>query len=71
MDYARHRDARAALARACRTIRMVDIRYRSIDVMQFGRSWRITADRLTAEELRDLGPELRSARQAIRATFPA
>ena len=71
MDYARHRAARAALARACRTIRMVDVRYRSVEVMRFGRSWRITADRLTAEELRDLGPELRSARQTIRQTFAA
>jgi hypothetical protein len=71
MDYARHRDARAALAQACKTIRLVDLRYRSIDVVRFGRSWRIAADRLTADELRQLGPELRSARQALRQTFPA
>jgi hypothetical protein len=71
MNYTRHRAARDALARACRTIRMVDVRYRSLDVVQFGRSWRITADRLTAEELRALGPELRSARQALRENFAA
>ncbi len=71
MDYARHRDARVALTKACKTIRMVDIRYRSLEVVKFGRSWRIVADRLTADELRQLGPELRSARQALRQTFPA
>lgn len=71
MSYRRHRAAREALARACKTIRLVDLRYRSLEVVQFGRSWRITADRLTAEELRELGPELRSARQALRECFPS
>ena len=71
MNYARHRRAREALAHACKTIRQTDIRYRALDVVKFGRTWRIIADRLTAEALRELGPEMRAARQAVRQTFAA
>jgi len=71
MDYARPRDARAALARACRAIQVLDVRYRRLKVMRFGRTWRITADRLTAEILREQGAELREARSAIRASLAA
>jgi len=40
-------------------------------VVRFGRTWRITADRLTSETLREQGAELREARQAIRASLAA
>jgi hypothetical protein len=46
-------------------------RYRALDVGRFGRTWRITADRLTAEDLREQGAELHEARQAIRASLAA
>lgn len=71
MDYARPRDARAALARACRAICLLDVRYRRLDLVRFGRTWRITADRLTSETLRGQGAELREARAAIRASLAA
>ena len=71
MDYARPRDARAALARACRAILVLDVRYRRLEVVRFGRTWRITADRLTAEILREQGAELREVRAAIRASSAA
>lgn len=69
MDYERPRAARAALARACKTIRLLDVRYRTLDLVCFGRTWRITAHRLTVEQLRERGSEMREARKAIRASL--
>jgi hypothetical protein len=66
MDYDRPRAARAALKRACVTIRRVDARYAAgaLDVVQVGRhNWRIAAERPTWEAWR----ELRAEHAAVRA----
>ncbi len=71
MDYGRHRDARAALARACRTIHRVDARYAAgtLELRKLGRSWRIDAERPTWESWRELKPEYEEARRVITASF--
>jgi hypothetical protein len=66
MDYDRPRDARAALKRACVTIRRTDARYAAgaLDVVQVGRhNWRIAAERPTWDAWR----ELRAEHAAVRA----
>ena len=71
MAYGRHRDARAALARACRTIRRVDARYAAgtLELRKLGRSWRIDAERPSWESWRELKPEYEEARRAIAASL--
>jgi hypothetical protein len=71
MDYDRHRDARAALQRATVAIRRTDARYAagSLEVVKFGRSWRIQAERPTWEEWRQLRAEHERARRAITAAL--
>ncbi len=67
MDYKRPVDARVALRRACQAIRRTDARYAagSLEVVKFGRSWRIQAERPTWEDWR----ELRDEHAAVRAVF--
>ena len=68
MDYDRSRAARAALKRACLTIRQVDARYAAgaLDVVQVGRgNWRIAAERPTWEAWRELRAEHAAVREAI------
>jgi hypothetical protein len=68
MEYAQHRQARAALKRACVAIRRTDARYAagSLAVVRLGRSsWRIAAERPTWEQWRQLAPEHERARRAI------
>jgi hypothetical protein len=68
MDYAQARQARAALKRACLTIRRVDARYAAgaLDVVQVGRgNWRIAAERPTWEAWRELRAEHQAVREAI------
>ncbi len=71
MEYARPRDARAALKRACEAIRHVDARYAagSLGVVKFGRSWRVQAERPTSEEWRTLRTEHEQARSALSAAL--
>jgi hypothetical protein len=67
MDYERPRDARAALKRACLTVRRVDARYAAgaLELTQLGRSWRIQAERPTWEAWRELRGEHEAVREAI------
>jgi|AntDryMetagUQ889_1029465.scaffolds.fasta_scaffold05142_2 hypothetical protein len=71
MEYAQHRQARAALKRACEVIRRTDARYAagSLAVVKFGRSWRVQGERPTWEEWRELRPEHEQARKAISAAL--
>lgn len=71
MNYSRPRDARAALKRACQTIRRADRRYAagSLEVIKFGRSWRIDAERPTWGAWRELRAEHEEARRAITASL--
>jgi hypothetical protein len=73
MNYERRRDARAALKRACGAIRRVDARYAAghLDVVKFGRSWRIQAERPTWEAWRERRHEHAQVRAAIRASLTA
>ena len=68
MAYDRPRDARAALKRACLTIRQVDARYAAgaLEVVQVGRgNWRIAAERPTWDAWRELRDEHQAVREAI------
>lgn len=67
MDYAQPRQARAALRRACQTIRRVDARYTagSLDVVRLGSAWRIDAERPTWQAWCKLRPEHEEARKAL------
>ena len=68
MNYDRPRAARAALKRACVTIRCVDARYAAgaLDVVQVGRgNWRVVAERPTWEAWRELRNEHAAVREAI------
>jgi hypothetical protein len=68
MDYDRPRAARAALKRACLTIRRTDARYAAgaLDVVQIGRgNWRVAAERPTWEAWRELRPKHEAVREAI------
>ncbi len=71
MGYGRHRDARAALARACATVRRVDPRYAAgtLELRKLGHSWRIDAERPSWESWRELKPEYEEARRAITASL--
>jgi hypothetical protein len=72
MEYAQHRQARAALKRACVAIRHTDARYAagSLALVKLGRSsWRIAAERPTWEQWRQLRPEHEQARRAISAAL--
>jgi hypothetical protein len=74
MDYDRPRAARAALKRACLTIRRVDARYAAgaLDVVQIGRgNWRIAAERPTWEAWRELRVEHEAVREAIQRSRAA
>lgn len=54
MNYAQHRQARAALARACATVKRTDPRYAAatLEVVKLGSSWRVLAERPTWESWR-------------------
>jgi hypothetical protein len=68
MDYDRPRAARAALKRACVTIRRTDARYAAgaLDVVQVARhNWRIAAERPTWEAWRELRAEHAAVREQI------
>jgi hypothetical protein len=68
MDYSQARQARAALKRACLTVRRVDARYAAgaLDVVQVGRgNWRVAAERPTWEAWRELRAEHQAVREAI------
>jgi hypothetical protein len=71
MDYDRPRDGRAALARACVTIRRTDARYAAgaLSVVKVGRSWRLQGERPTWEAWRELRAEHEHAREAIRTSL--
>jgi hypothetical protein len=73
MDYERPRDARAALKRACLTVRRVDARYAAgaLELTQLGRSWRIQAERPTWEAWRELRAEHEAVREAIQRSRAA
>jgi len=73
MDYGRHRAARAALKRACATVRRVDPRYAAgtLELRKLGRSWRIDAERPSWEAWRELRAEHEAVRAAIRAGLAA
>ncbi len=65
------RQCRASLKRACEAIRRTDARYGagSLEVVKFGRSWRIQGERPTWEQWRQLAPEHEQARRAITAAL--
>lgn len=66
MDYARPRDARKALKRACATIIEKDIRFRRVDFMSTGKGrWRIEAHRFTKEKLLKDGKAHKEIREQI------
>ncbi|MDQ6749708.1 MAG: hypothetical protein M3Z33_02975 [Actinomycetota bacterium] len=67
MDYAQPRQARAALKRACETIRHKDARFAAgqLDIVKVGSSWRVQARRPTWECWRELKAEHEEARRAI------
>jgi hypothetical protein len=71
MDYDRPRAGRASLKRACVAIRRTDARYAagSLEVVKFGRSWRIQGERPTWEQWRELRSEHEQARRAISAAL--
>jgi hypothetical protein len=71
MDYGRPRDARAALKRACVTVRRVDPRYAAgtLELRKLGHSWRIDAERPSWEAWRELRHEHEKARRAIAASL--
>jgi hypothetical protein len=74
MEYDRPRAARAALKRACVTIRRTDARYAAgaLDVVQVGRgSWRVAAKRPTWEAWRELRAEHEAVREAIQRSRAA
>jgi hypothetical protein len=74
MDYDRPRAARAALKRACLTIRRVDARYAAgaLDVVQIGRgNWRVAAERPTWEAWRELRAEHQAVREVIQRSRAA
>ena len=68
MDYGRPRDARAALKRACATVRRVDPRYGAgtLELRKLGRSWRIDAERPSWETWQAERGERERVRQALR-----
>lgn len=68
MDYGRHRDARAALKRACATVRRVDPRYAAgtLELRKLGRSWRIDAERPSWEIWQAERGEHERVRRALR-----
>lgn len=67
LDYERSVDARVALKRACQAIRRTDARYAAgvVQVVKFGRSWRVQAERPTWEAW----CQLRDEHAAVRAVF--
>jgi hypothetical protein len=71
MNYAQPRQARAAIRRACETIRRKDARFAAgtLELVKFGGSWRIQAKRPAWESWRELKPEYEEARQAIAASL--
>jgi len=73
MSYAQHRQARAALARACLTVRKVDPRYAAgiLDVVKLGKSWRLQGERPTFEVWRAQRDEQAVVRAAIAASLAA
>lgn len=68
MDYTRPRDARAALKRACVTVRRVDPRYTTgtLELRKLGCAWRLHGERPTWATWRDRRAEHEAARAAIR-----
>lgn len=71
MNYAQHRQARAALARACGTVRKTDPRYAagSLDVVKLGKSWRVHAERPTWDVWRAQRDEQAEVRAIVRASL--
>jgi len=68
MNYAQHRQARAALARACETVRKTDPRYAAaiLEVTKLGSSWRVHAERPNWDSWRAQREEQAQARVAVR-----
>ena len=71
MDYERARDARAALKRACHTIRVVDPRYSAgeLDVIKVGSSYRIQGSRPNWETWKVGSQEQLQIRDQIRRSI--
>jgi hypothetical protein len=71
MSYAQHRQARAALARACVTVRKVDPRYAAgiLDVVKLGSSWRVNVERPTFDVWRAQRDEQANVRAVIAASL--
>ncbi len=71
MNYAQPRQARAALKRACETIRHKDARFAAgqLNVVKVGSSWRIQAKRPAWECWRELKAEHEEARRVIAASL--
>jgi len=72
MNYAQPRQARAALKRACETVRHVDARYAAgeLQVVKTLGSWKIISKRPRWEAWRELKAEHEQARRAITASLP-
>jgi len=68
MDYERPRAARAAIQRACGTVRRIDPRYAAgrLDVVKVGRSWRVQAERPTWDTWRAQRDEQARVRAIVR-----
>jgi len=73
MDYAHPRQARAAIKRACETIRHVDARYAAgeLGVTKTLGSWKVVAKRPRWDAWREVRGEHERARRAIKAALAA
>jgi len=69
MNFERPRDARAALKRACLTVRRHDVRYVALDLTRLFGRWRLDASRLTAAELSASKSERERVRAQARASL--